>query len=1219
MEPLTSPSSGALGKEPKKVEQEKKETSDLTSSDDRVASTAPDIIAKSKEGQQSAMSEREVKLISGSVTAQEAIDSLTQFLASLTLELESKQKQTPSNSYQVALKGIQDILIRTKSDLSGSLVPVEKIERRLLISRDELVDLLVANLYQEELDDIKIPTFQGPRWLNNVSDENKKKFEGPKALFNLFNNMANRILLKRKFERIAVEKTPLAIERYVERALQEDLPDLALSAAELLYYSAKTENILEVLHHYIGPQGDVADFRNAIALANAHPETGAFESIAKSIQINKGSEEQIKILLEIVQKLPPTKEKYSALNKIIEILIDQKEYQQAKLLLPQLIDIIKVAFKERPELEHHLAMQGPAIIQLGLVKEINLDISTWMPENKKLFFTEVIKFAKKNPTENIWNFEILKDQTLLQALKKEPEIRFSLLYEGVFQPDQIVDEQERKEIAMNALEVYSKLENSSDWFFVGGTEKFLKNLSSYNFKDTSCYVEIIKKAAEVRTKMVSNCLVDLYKLIPIDKNGKLEIAKDIFMNSPYSEFMTRPLEDPHLIYDVPLNDFLDLVELNMKRFFSSLDDEILGIFGYFFNQRPLIPDLFQDLLKQAHAEKNPALRENLINWVNQQKITYQTFVFAYSIRKIDVKKELEALKVAYEQLFKYRSPQDREYIVSSFRECKREKFLIKWYKLITTATKKGTETPSVVPPSVHTMVPAVLALLCSDDQTILQDFVNNLRKERDVFRDAKNMHQLGSFLIGLDKSNFSPDERTALIAQIFVEKGKALGPRLRYLNLFLNMRKGEMLTDAENSQISNEGLNKLIQGFIREAFQLNEKDFGGPEKLNELFFERIENKFRDKDAIFVFSGKINELPSPSKDVMKAAYTKFIGSLLKNEYHQMRRQSPQMLELQKTEQGQRIAKTWDDFPQLQSFDLYLSKHQLGTTDTFSEQVKSFLTERLINDHHLRDEKNNDQFQTLLPYLYDLLTKEKEISAESLLKQLSLEKTSPLIQLQQCCLELYLSKNKDDALLTRLESIVNTLKDKDKDTEKGIWDEFLRDVVGFKDKFKTDQKKGALSIGLTNDPCDLLVLARETTGCQSIDGSPATNKSALAYVIDGKNAAIVIKGDDGRIIARAVLRLLLDTTTKKPVLFIERHYMKIDDPRYSIALNNYAISYAKELSLPLLTTEALPMTDGHKEHGPIFSVGSNAPYEYSDASGGQNTGEFVIPKSYVMFEP
>lgn len=159
----------------------------------------------------------------------------------------------------------------------------------------------------------------------------------------------------------------------------------------------------------------------------------------------------------------------------------------------------------------------------------------------------------------------------------------------------------------------------------------------------------------------------------------------------------------------------------------------------------------------------------------------------------------------------------------------------------------------------------------------------------------------------------------------------------------------------------------------------------------------------------------------------------------------------------------------------------------------------------------------------------------------------------------------------------------------------------------------------TIGVTRNAEDLMLVGRETGGCQTIDGDPAVNKCALAYMYDGKNLLVYIRGEDGKLKARAILRLLFHKESGKEVLFLERCYSYYHEVDFSSAIQNYAKEVAASLNLPLLTKDVsysnqLPFA------GTVHSFGSNVPYENADHGGGTCArGVFKIEKVSALFIP
>lgn len=141
-------------------------------------------------------------------------------------------------------------------------------------------------------------------------------------------------------------------------------------------------------------------------------------------------------------------------------------------------------------------------------------------------------------------------------------------------------------------------------------------------------------------------------------------------------------------------------------------------------------------------------------------------------------------------------------------------------------------------------------------------------------------------------------------------------------------------------------------------------------------------------------------------------------------------------------------------------------------------------------------------------------------------------------------------------------------------------------------------------------DFLLLGTEVEGsCLRIDGNPEKSKCILAG-LDGKNRIITVKNSEGKMRARAFLRLMWDTEKKSPALFMERIYPRSVSEIQEEALLDLALRRADTLKVPLFT-----LNNG-KNLGPtreLQSHGSLAPYEYVDA---HNLG-VVIEGRFTIF--
>lgn len=154
--------------------------------------------------------------------------------------------------------------------------------------------------------------------------------------------------------------------------------------------------------------------------------------------------------------------------------------------------------------------------------------------------------------------------------------------------------------------------------------------------------------------------------------------------------------------------------------------------------------------------------------------------------------------------------------------------------------------------------------------------------------------------------------------------------------------------------------------------------------------------------------------------------------------------------------------------------------------------------------------------------------------------------------------------------------------------------------------------------SDEPFDLLLCGTEVEGsCQQIDGNPDLTKALLGYVMDGKNRLIAVKDENGKIVARCILRIMWDGS--KPVLFRELIYATDRVHKYDAEINKMAMQKAEKLGLPILSVDGQ-----YGDYGkPVHSLGSCAPWEYCDAEKGENAengmkanGIYTIKKTRLL---
>lgn len=90
-------------------------------------------------------------------------------------------------------------------------------------------------------------------------------------------------------------------------------------------------------------------------------------------------------------------------------------------------------------------------------------------------------------------------------------------------------------------------------------------------------------------------------------------------------------------------------------------------------------------------------------------------------------------------------------------------------------------------------------------------------------------------------------------------------------------------------------------------------------------------------------------------------------------------------------------------------------------------------------------------------------------------------------------------------------------------------------------------------------------------KNIKGIASLNVGLLGYALDGKHRLALVCDPEGKILARSVLRLLLDVKGR-PVIFQERMYVADANPTYPKLLRQIAVKKADLLGIPLVVSSA-----------------------------------------------
>ncbi len=249
-------------------------------------------------------------------------------------------------------------------------------------------------------------------------------------------------------------------------------------------------------------------------------------------------------------------------------------------------------------------------------------------------------------------------------------------------------------------------------------------------------------------------------------------------------------------------------------------------------------------------------------------------------------------------------------------------------------------------------------------------------------------------------------------------------------------------------------------------------------------------------------------------------------------------------------------------------------------------------------------------TTLVFLTAVVKSSPETAAKQIeCQEMAVKSDDPLLLAQDLLIGLYLGKGSETEILEKkedLERAIHALRDY----------EIANDLQGLLEGLsKSQSQRQKVLVIDTDDWQDLFLCGTEVAGsCQRVDGEPHLNKCLLAYLIDGKNRMLAVKDPaSGKILARALFRMLWDPIKQKPVLFRDRIYPDPCPPAHKKALDGLAQKRAQALGLALYVQGDL----GDPGAVLIRSLGSKAPFEYEDAvEGVMEKGVFTIEKTTEM---
>ena len=328
-------------------------------------------------------------------------------------------------------------------------------------------------------------------------------------------------------------------------------------------------------------------------------------------------------------------------------------------------------------------------------------------------------------------------------------------------------------------------------------------------------------------------------------------------------------------------------------------------------------------------------------------------------------------------------------------------------------------------------------------------------------------------------------------------------------------------------------------------------------------------KFRNRHALLTYFGTLRRLLSPQKEEATKMLKQFAREVLDQTFTTKRYENSPHLDV--------IATHFPALLELWKKGAEILIQREGAAQS-PRNYHTFFFQKLIHDQHL-----GSDFEKKYPLLFEYLK-------NPINNSIDLQKVETG-SFEEYCFHL-MNGHTPEKEVQILENLLTTIP---------VKAEFRKDIEGL---LKTSsQKQQDIKIVDTDDPCDLLQLGEEVPGsCQRLLGDPKNNVGLLGYLLDGKIRAIVVKGKDGKILGRSLIRLLWDRQKHQVVLQQDRYY---GNEKYQQLVNEGCKGCAAQLNIPLVVEQAT---------APYFleSLGGRCPFEYVDSLGAPARGPiYVVP--------
>ena len=480
----------------------------------------------------------------------------------------------------------------------------------------------------------------------------------------------------------------------------------------------------------------------------------------------------------------------------------------------------------------------------------------------------------------------------------------------------------------------------------------------------------------------------------------------------------------------------------------------------------------------------------------------------------------------------------------------------------------------------------VLAHFPSEGKEVYIKFLRMLKIERE-FKAGNLQKPLLEVLLKIKDSQL-PDPKKIALIDFFSQMPLQERVRcFRFVCDLLNFKGESYLCDVKTT----DELSKVLAKMFEEQMDINVDGF--PEK-----YEKTLMTWRNKDAIFTYASKINQLNTAYKPKAIQLYKEALSFVLEGTFSQKRYQTETNPHLAEINQNYPLVyQKWQQPIELDAKEIEVANFK-NSAEPISVAIIKTLKEAIAQEH-LGGNMQAVLFPVISRFckdngdpkpLFDEVIKQLiPLSDRRLTKEEAPVKNRLLIE--RSLLKLFIQPEDMDVQLKQIKGLLNSNM------------EFYQDIEGALNRIKAaaaEKRKQDIKVIDTDDPNHILLMGTEVyNSCQRVNGSPDHNKCLLGFFLDGKHRLGLVCNAQGKILARSVFRLLIDSLGQ-PVLYQEVAYLGDQCDNSIGLLRRLAIKKALNIGVPL----AAGKSDSESKEAlqyphSLLAKGKPVPFEYVDA--------------------